>query len=260
MKLLNFLEGFMIRMRLAPAFLLALPLALTAQSAPQSAPWSYSGKTGPAYWPKLSPDYAVCGEGHEQSPIDIRGAHLNKALKPITFGYIASPASITNNGHTIEVTPAPGSYILFNDTRYDLIHFDFHRPSEHTVKGKLSDMEIHLLHKSAEGKLLVLSVRINEGNPNAVIAYLWAHLPQKPGETEKVSEMINPGGMLPVNRAYWTYKGSLTAPPCTEGVRWIVFEDEKELSRDQIKVFSALFKFNSRTLQNPHGRKIEAFE
>lgn len=246
----------MLRTRTMLALFIALPLSLAAQSAH----WDYAGKTGPDAWPKLSPEYRTCGTGHEQSPMDIRGARLNKTLKPITFGYIASPMSLVNDGHTIVVTPTPGSYILFNDTRYDLVSFSFHRPSEETVKGKLSDMEVQLLHKSAEGKLLILSIRLNEGNPNAVIAPLWEHMPKKAGATDQVKDELNPAGLLPANRAYWTYTGSLSTPPCTEGVQWIVFEDEKEISRDQIKAFSTLFKFNARPLQNPHGRKIEAFE
>ncbi len=241
-------------------FFAALILAWPLLGAAQSAPWAYEGKTGPAAWAKLSPDYRACASGREQSPIDIRGARIDKALKPITFGYIATTMTVTNNGHTIEVEPAPGSYILYNDTRYDLVQFHFHHPSEETVLGHLSDMEIHLVHKSAEGKLLVLSVRINEGAPNAVIASLWEKMPKKAGETVKITSELNPSGLLPVNRAYWAFMGSLTTPPCTEGVQWIAFEQEKELSRVQIKAFATLYKFNARPLQNPHGRKIAAFE
>lgn len=239
------------------ALLFALPLVLAAQSAPN---WDYTGKLGPEAWHKLSPEYRACGTGREQSPIDIRGARIDKNLKPITFGYIAGPMSLTNNGHTIEVTPAPGNYIIYNDTRYDLVQFHFHRPSEETVLGHLSDMELHLVHKSAEGQYLVLSVRLNEGAPNAVIAALWDKMPRKPGDTTKVSDLLNPTGLLPMNRAYWAFMGSLTTPPCTEGVQWIAFEEEKELSREQIKAFTTLYKFNARPLQNPHGRKIQAFE
>ena len=246
----------MLRSRTLLALLFALPLSLAAQTSH----WDYEGKYGTTSWPRLSPENRICGTGHEQAPIDIRGARINKALKPITFGYAAGPMTLVNDGHTIVVTPTPGSYVLFNETRYDLVSFSFHHPSEITVKGKLSDMEVQLLHKSAEGKLLIFSIRLNEGTPNAVIAPLWEHMPKKAGTTDQVKDELNPAGLLPANRAYWTFTGSLTTPPCTEGVQWVVFEDEKDISRDQLKAFAALFKFNSRTLQNPHGRKIQAFE
>jgi len=146
--------------------------------------------------------------------------------------------------------------------RYDLIQFHFHHPGEEAVKGKLSDMVIHLVHKSADGKLAVVAVRLSEdvGNPNATLAALWAPLPQKANTEEKVTEMVNPGGLLPADRSYWTYMGSLTAPPCTEGVRWFVFEQELGFSRDQLRAFAVLFKINSRPLQDTHGRRIEASE
>jgi carbonic anhydrase len=243
--------------------LAALALGVAAVAAAQTtAPWSYEGKTGPLVWGKLDPAYRACSASHEQSPIDIRGAHLNKALQPIEFHYIAGPVRLENNGHTIVVHVDPGSYMVAGGVRYDLVGFDFHRPSEEAVKGKLTDMAIHLVHKSADGKLAVIAVRLNEdmGNPNATLATLWPHLPKTAGATEKVEEMVNPGGLLPADRGYWTYMGSLTAPPCTEGVRWFVFEQELGLSRDQLRTFAALFKMNSRSLQDPHGRRIEANE
>ncbi|MGA3344592.1 MAG: carbonic anhydrase family protein, partial [Terracidiphilus sp.] len=146
--------------------------------------------------------------------------------------------------------------------RYDLVQFHFHHPGEAPVKGKLTDMEVHLVHKSADGKIAVVAVRLVEeaGNPNAVLAALWPHLPKTAGATEKVTEMISAAGLLPADRGYWTYTGSLTAPPCTEGVRWFVFEQELSLSRDQLRAFAALYKMNTRSLQEAHGRRIEANE
>jgi carbonic anhydrase len=231
-------------------------------SAQQTAPWDYQGPKGPLNWGKLDPAYAACAKGHEQSPIDIRGAHLNKALQPIEFHYIGGSVTEVNTGHTIQINVHPGSYIVANGVRYDLIQFHFHHPGEEAVKGKLPDMTIHLVHKSADGKVAVVAVRLIEdmGNPNATLAALWSHLPQKPNTEEKVTDMVNPGGLLPADRSYWTYMGSLSAPPCTEGVRWFVFEQELGLSRDQLRAFSVLFRINSRPLQDPHGRRIEASE
>jgi carbonic anhydrase len=245
------------------AAIAALVFGVAAMAAAQTtAHWDYEGKAGALVWGKLDPAYTVCLQGHEQSPIDIRGAHLNKALQPIEFHYIAGPVKLENDGHTIAAHVNPGSYIVVGGVRYDLVEFDFHHPSEETVKGKLTDMDIHLTHKSADGKLAVVAVRLVEdiGSPNAVLATLWPHLPTAAGATEKVTDMVNPGGLLPADRGYWTYTGSLSTPPCTEGVRWFVFEQELTLSRDQLRAFAAIFKVNTRPLQDPHGRRIEANE
>jgi carbonic anhydrase len=227
-----------------------------------TASWNYVGKQGALNWGKLDQSYKVCSAGHDQSPIDIRGAHLNKALQPIDFHYIAGPVRLENDGHTIVAYVDHGSYIVAGGVRYDLIEYDFHHPGETAVKGKLSDMEIHLLHKSADGKLAILAVRLAEdvNTPNAVLAALWQHLPKTAGASDKVTEMVNPGGLLPADRGYWIYSGSLTTPPCTEGVQWFVFEQEVSLSRDQRRAFENIFKVNTRPLQESHGRRIEANE
>jgi carbonic anhydrase len=220
--------------------------------------WSYDGKTGPFNWSKLDPAYKACNSGKSQSPIDIRGAHLNKSLPAVEFHYVAGAMTLTNTGRTVEVTPPAKSYVMVGGTRYDLVKFDFQHPGEEPVKSKLSDMSLHLLHKSADGKLLVIAIRLNEGNANAVLSSLWEHLPKTPGATGKTTESMSPAGLLPNERAYWTYDGSLTAPPCTEGVKWIVFQEQVEISRDQLRSFAALYKVNSRMEQATHGRKIEA--
>jgi carbonic anhydrase len=119
-------------------------------------------------------------------------------------------------------------------------------------------MDIHLVHKSADGKYAVVAVRLNEGDPNALLAALWEHLPKTVGATDQLTEFMSPAGLLPEDRSYWTYEGSLSAPPCTEGVQWFVLENDVQLSRDQLRSFGALYKVNSRTLQPTHGRKIEA--
>lgn len=240
----------------------ALILGTAAMAAAQNANWTYEGKTGPLRWGKLDPAYAACSKGNEQSPIDIHGAHLNKALQPIQFHYIAGAVTLEHNGHTIVAHVNPGSYIVANGVRYNLVEYSFKHPGEETVKGKLSDMSVQLLHKSDDGKLAIIAVRLieNQNAPNATLAALWAHLPTAPGKTEKIADMINPGGFLPLDRGYWTYMGSLTTPPCTEGVRWFVLEQQVTLSRDQLRVFSALFKMNTRETQDANERKIEANE
>jgi carbonic anhydrase len=247
--------------------LAALTLCVASLACAQTAdhgntPWDYEGKHGALAWGKLDPAWKACSQGHEQSPIDIRNARLNKNLQPIEFHYVAGPVTLENNGHTIVAHVDPGSYIVAGGVRYDLVEFHFSHPSEEAVKGKLTDMAVHLVHKSADGKLAIIAVRLAEdrGDANAVLATLWPHLPTKTGQTAKVTDMVSPAGFLPADRGYWTFMGSLNTPPCTEGVRWFVYEQVISLSREQSRMFGALFKVNSRPLQDPHGRRIEANE
>jgi carbonic anhydrase len=254
------------RLYACAALLLASAISALAQNTPtdgppSSTPWDYSGNRGPLVWGKLDPAYSACSKGKEQSPVDIRGAHLNKALQPIEFHYIAGSVTIENNGHAILAIVKPGSYIIANDIRYDLLQFHFHTPSDEAVNGKLTDMDVHLVHKSADGKFAIIAVRFvqERGTYNAVMATLWPHLPKEKG-TEPVTDMVNPGGFLPRDRGYWTYMGSLATPPCTEGVRWLVLENPLSMSLDQLRLFQSIFKMNSRPLQDLHGRRIEANE
>lgn len=247
------------RLIVLAAFAMGMAATATAQS---GANWNYEGKTGPLAWGKLDPSYRACSKGHEQSPVDIRRAHLDKALQPIEFHYISGPVMLENDGRTILVKVDPGSYMVAGGVRYELVGIDFHHPSEEAVNGKLTDMDVQLLHKSADGKMAVVAVRLVEdrGNPNALLATLWQHLPAAAGKTEKVTEMVNPGGLLPTDRGYWTYTGSLTTPPCTENVQWFILEQEMTVSREQLRAFTAMFRVNSRPLQDLHGRKLKANE
>jgi len=223
-------------MRFPVLALVALGMATIAAAqatAQTGAPWDYTGKRGTLEWGRLDPAYKACSEGHEQSPVDIRGAKLNKTLQPIEFHFLAGPVTLENNGHTVIAHVDPGTYMIANGVRYDLVQFHFHHPAEEAVKGKITDLDVHLLYKSADGKQAVVAVRLTEDittPPNAVLAMLWPHLPTKAGQTEKVTDMVNPGGFLPADRGYWTYMGSLTIPPCTEGVRWFIMENDMTLS------------------------------
>jgi carbonic anhydrase len=240
----------------------ALLLSAVSVAGAQSAAWAYVGKDGPENWGRLDRAYKACSDGHQQSPIDIRGARLDKTLGPIEYHYISGPVTLENDGHTIIGHVNPGSYILAGGTRYELQQFQFHHPSEEGVKGKLTDMSVHLLHSSVDGRMAVIAVRfvMDRGEANAVMATLWPHLPATAGKIEKVDEMVNPGGFLPADRSYWTYMGSLSRPPCTEGVRWFVYQEPLSMSNSQLSAFSALFRVNSRPLQEAHGRRIQASE
>ena len=243
-----------------PLVAVALVSVASMSAAQTAANWNYFGKTGPLGWGKLDPAYKACSDGHQQSPLDIRGAHLNKSLQPIEFHYIAGAQTVENNGHTIVVHVNPGSYIIAGGVRYNLVQYEFRTPSEEAIKGKLTDMGVQFLHKSADGQMAILAVRLaeNQDAPNAVLASLFSQLPRKSGETVKISDMLNPGGLMPADRGYWTYMGSLTTPPCTEGVRWFVFQQAVTLSRTQLRNYTSLFRMNTRPLQDAHGRQIEA--
>ena len=237
--------------------------AASQNAAPQTTPqWTYLGRTGPINWDKLDPANRACSQGQEQSPIDIRGAHLNKALQPIQFHYLAGPVSMENTGNLIVTHVSPGNYIVVNGMRYDLERLEFHQPSEHAIKGKLTDMEVQFIHKSADGKMAAIAERmtLDRGEANATLATLWEHLPSEAHTTEKVAKLVNPGGLLPGDRGYWTYTGSLTTPPCTEGVQWFVMEQDLSISRQQLRELQRLFKVSSRTLRDGHGRSIQANE
>jgi len=233
----------------------------TVCAAQGGAYWNYSGHTGPLVWEKLDPAYHACGKGHEQSPLDIRGAHLNKNLPPLEFHYVAGPMTLENTGRGIIARVDPGSTMVANGVTYNLVELDFHHPSEHAVKGKLSDMEVDLVHRSDDGKVAIVAVRLNQdrGFPNALLASLFDHLPAA-GKTTKITDMLSAGGLLPADRGYWTYTGSELTPPCTEGVQWYVFENDLSMSRTQLNEFTNLYRMNTRPLQDPHGRKIQANE
>lgn len=234
----------------------------TLCAAQSGANWSYEGKTGPIVWGRLDPAYEACGKGHEQSPLDLRGAKLNKALEPLQFHFVAGSTTLENTGHGIVAHVYPGSTMTADGVRYQLVQIEFHHPSEHPVRGKLTDMEVDLVYRAEDGKKAMVAVRLNgqQSIPNAFLATLWPHLPAKAGATEKVAEMVSAGALLPADRGYWTYTGSELEPPCAEGVRWFVFEQELTLSRAQLSAFTSLFKMNTRPVQDPHGRKIEANE
>lgn len=232
--------------------------AFAQQPAPSGAAWSYYGKTGPSNWGRLDQQYRACSKGKLQSPIDIRGAKPDASLRPIEFHYLSGPVTLVNTGHTIRVNVIPGSYIIFGGTRYDLQEFHFHHPAEDLVNGKLSDLQIDMVHKNAAGELAIIGVRVNEGQVNGSLAALWPSLPAAAGATAAVQSNFNPLGLLPTDRSYWSYLGSITIPPCTEGVRWIAMQTATELAQDQWQAFARLYPDNARPIQATRGRKIAA--
>ncbi|CCG39732.1 carbonic anhydrase [Magnetospirillum molischianum] len=223
----------------------------------QTPHWSYEGHGGPAEWGQLSPNFEACGAGKDQSPVDLHGA-LPARLSPVKISYRPQPLTLVNNGHTIQVNQAPGNFITFEGERYDLIQYHFHTPSEHTVNGKPAPLEVHLVHKGVEsGKLAVLGVTLVPGKANPLIQAVWDAAPTEAGAAKDVPAIrLDPATLLPAKRAYFRYEGSLTTPPCSEVVHWVVFKQPVTASQAQIDTFAKLFPNNARPVQPINRRFI----
>ena len=225
--------------------------------APSAAPcWGYGADDGPARWGSLDPAFAACALGREQSPIDLAGARPAD-LPPIGFDYRAGRVAVANTGHTIQVDTGPGSAILLDGARYALQQFHFHRGSEHLVDGARFALEMHLVHADEDGALAVVGVLFEEGEANRALAPVWARLPPEPGTSRAVAGALDLESLLPSRRTAWRYRGSLTTPPCTEGVAWAVLTRPLTMSPAQIAAFAALYPCNCRPVQ-PLGERALA--
>ncbi|HZS39605.1 MAG TPA: carbonic anhydrase family protein [Polyangia bacterium] len=232
------------------------PSTPAAPAAPaHHAHWSYEGATGPEHWGALDPAFAACGDGRAQSPIDLAGA-TPAALPALGFHYVPSAGKVVDNGHTIQIDLAPGSWLDLDGARYPLVQFHFHHPSEHTVDGRRAPLELHLVHKTAGGALAVIGVLVESGGAPSALAPIFAQLPP-PGGARSLDAPFSPEAILPAERAYDRYVGSLTAPPCTEGVRWQVLRAPLAISAGEIDAFSARYPLDSRPLQPRHDRPLE---
>jgi carbonic anhydrase len=234
----------------------AAAVATLAAAPKRGTVWSYEGELGPANWSKINDGWAKCGTGNRQSPIDLRdGIKVN--LEQIGFDYHPSSFNEVNNGHTIQVTVGSGNFITVGNQTYELEQFHFHRPSEERVNGKGTEMVMHLVHKSAEGKVAVVAVLLERGQPHNLMQTIWDNLPLEKHEVVAPSIVIDPMDALPEKREYFTYMGSLTEPPCTEGVLWLVFKQPRQASPAQMALFSRLYPLNARPIQSTAGRMIK---
>jgi len=219
--------------------------------------WSYSGAEGPSQWGSLSSEYATCKTGMSQSPIDI--SKTSRAdLGDIEFDYSDTPLKILNNGHAIQVNYTSDSYIRVNGKVYKLLQFHFHSPSEDTVNGKHYAMQVHFVHKSDDGQLAVVGVLIKKGQHNQLIQSLWDNISPEVGhETVNDHVQVNGAELLPSNGTYYHFSGSLTTPPCSEGVQWYVMKNPIEVSSDQVtKFLSVMGQQTARPVQPLHGRAV----
>lgn len=215
--------------------------------------WTYEGAAGPENWGELSADFKVCSLGMEQTPIDLKSS-IRAETGMVEPAFQPMPLKIHNNGHTIQVHCAEGSHSAISGQKFGLVQFHFHHPSEHLLSGKATEMELHFVHKSEDGRLAVLGVFIRQGQENAALAPIWAAMPREAGEPQSVGQTIDPAALLPANRQYFRYKGSLTTPPCSEGVLWTVFRDPIEASAQQIRQFAELFPVNARPVMPLNSR------
>ena len=218
--------------------------------------WDYDGAGAPENWSKLDPRNKLCATGERQSPIDIRDG-IKVDLEPIKFNYVPSTFRIVNNGHTVQVEVGDSSISLTGKT-YELVQFHFHRPSEETINGQRFDMVAHLVHKSYDGELAVVAVLLERGPEHPFIQALWNYMPlEEKTPVSPPNAVVDLNALLPATRNYYTYMGSLTTPPCTEGVRWLVMKEPVKVSADQIGIFSRLYRNNARPVQPTRGRLIK---
>lgn len=243
---------------LLPALLalgaLTAPAAHAASDAHKH--WSYAGAHGARHWAELDAAYETCSTGREQSPIDIRKAEPAD-LPPLEFSYGRIAPSIVNNGHTIQVNVPPGQFLQVGTDRYELLQFHFHTPSEESFDGKRRAMVAHFVHRAGNGSLGVIAALIQPGKANPAFESVLAHLPQRAGETLTVEGLeVDLAALLPASRRYFDFQGSLTTPPCSERVHWMVLAEPVTVSPKAIKEFRRLYSANARPVQPLNGRVV----
>jgi len=228
-----------------------------AQETSQDTHWSYEGDTGPEHWGSLSEEYAACATGKKQSPINIVDSTTAADLPPLEFNYTPIPLVIENNGHTVEMTADEAGSLKMGDETYQLLQFHTHTPSEGAVNDIRSDMVIHLVHQNDQDKIAVVALFLKVGEvANPLIETLWNVMPTTVVEPQKHDVQIDINQLLPKDRNYYNYDGSLTTPPCTEGVNWIVLKQPMSISTEQLKQYQAVYSHNARPLQDLNDRKV----
>ncbi|ABM03296.1 Carbonate dehydratase [Psychromonas ingrahamii 37] len=211
--------------------------------------WEYSGEHGPEHWAKLSPDNFACSASN-QSPVNLTG-FIEADLRPIKFNYKAGGSEILNNGHTVQINYQSGSSINIDATEFALLQVHFHAPSENHIEGKSYPLEAHLVHADKAGNLAVVAVMYEQKDKNLAFADAWQQMPKHAGDKQQLNRLFNIDSILPTNRDYYRFSGSLTTPPCSEGVRWLVLKESVPVSEEQVKAFAA-------ALTGPNNRYIQA--
>jgi carbonic anhydrase len=218
-------------------------------------PWSYQAATGPDHWAELDPAFATCQSGQAQSPINLTATDTVPEIADVTnldFHYESVPLNLLNNGHTIQVPYAPGSYVMIEGDRYNLLQFHFHSPSEHAIDNQLWDAELHLVHQNDQGKLAVVAVLLQAKDAASSAEdfdQLSKNLPAHAGDKIRTDTTINAQNLLPSQTTTYRYTGSLTTPPCSESVSWLIMSEPVSLSTKQINQYKKLLNHNNRPLQ-----------
>lgn len=220
--------------------------------------WAYEGETGPQAWGKLKPDFNLCAIGKRQSPINIEdGNTLQGPAEPVQFAYAPSNGTVVNNGHTIQVDVQGENAITVRGSTYRLLQFHFHTPSEEQINFKRFPMVAHLVHKNNEGQLAVVAVLLQEGEANPMIDKVWTYMPLDANDRVRMPQaLLDVNGLLPKDQRYYQFMGSLTTPPCTEGVLWMVMKQPMTISKGQYKLFTQLYPNNARPVQPINGRPV----
>ena len=217
--------------------------------------WSYEGNGGPAKWGDVDAASKVCAIGSQQSPIDIV-APVKSQLPPLKLGWAKGADSIVNNGHTIQLNFAEGSTLSVGESKYKLLQVHFHRPSEHMVAGRSFPMEAHFVHRADSGALAVVGVLMSTGKSNAAFARVAATMPAKEGPAAKADAGFNPNEMLPRKLGYYRYPGSLTTPPCSETVEWLLLNTPITVAEADVAAFAKLYPLNARPVQRANRRYV----
>jgi carbonic anhydrase len=222
----------------------------------ESAHWTYEGEEGPEHWGELDPDYASCSGGTQQSPIDV--SKTNGAdIANIEFSYQpVSPLHLINNGHTLQVNIPEGSSITLDGVTYPLKQFHFHAPSEHTVDGRAEAMELHLVHMTDDGTTAVVGVLLAEGEGNPALTAVFEAMPAMAGSEQEVTGSVDLAALLPEQRTTYRYMGSLTTPPCSEGVDWLLMTEASSVAPAQVEAFRTVFGADARPVQPLNGRTV----
>ncbi len=231
-------------------------LSTPATPAAHAAHWDYQGDGGPQAWAQLKAEFATCSSGKRQSPIDIRDG-IKVQLDAVQFDYRPSAFRVVDNGHTVQVNVGAGNFIEVSGRRFELLQFHFHRPSEERINGRLFDMVVHLVHKDVEGRLAVVAVLLDRGSAQPLVQAVWNNLPLEKGDEVAARLPMDLNELLPADRSYYTYMGSLTTPPCSEGVLWMVMKNPVPISAEQIAIFARLYPMNARPIQSASGRLIK---
>ena len=253
---------------LALSFLLSLTV-LASENPSQPAPkkemstqdhhahWDYLGVENPSHWGLLSEEYKTCETGNRQSPINITMVHHGEHHQKLVFHYRTSQLHEMNNGHTIQVSHVSGCRVDLNDRKYKLRQFHFHSPSEHHIEGKTFPMEMHLVHQDNSGHVLVIAVLMETDASQPVLSKLWKWLPEQKEKEVSIPLELSLTDILPQDTSHYTYSGSLTTPPCTEGVQWIVLKKLMHVTKQDVDQFVQIIGQNARPIQPLRDRHID---